>query len=305
MFEAFLMEFIKCMTAHQMVKFTSTNGSKLWNMNNSYTRKAREDADYSKIDKNWIDEISKKGNHNNITTFEDIQKRRIQFTTKDKDQTTLKTFVDDFKEHQGKSDQIKQVACGISWAFIKGIADNLPNAEITSNKFHVVKVSTDTIDKVRLEEVTNNPSLKSSRFLLLKNHKNLKEKQDQKLIEIRISYVTIKMLRCYDLKESFQQIIYACSLVEFKALIKMGYFVASPRRIKPMIEAVKSIKKRSKGIETWFDSRIRNSILEVFNSLFQSAKVKARNYQLDYTAISLVYLFTARLDYFKIIPHYK
>ena len=33
MFEAFLMEFIKCMTAHQMVKFTSTNGSKLWNMN--------------------------------------------------------------------------------------------------------------------------------------------------------------------------------------------------------------------------------------------------------------------------------
>jgi len=39
-----------------------------------------------------------------------------------------------------------------------------------------------------------------------------------------------------------------------------------------------------------------------FNSLFQAAKAKARGYKLDYTAISIVYLLTAKLDYSKINP---
>lgn len=107
------------------------------------------------------------------------------------------------------------------------------------------------------------------------------------------------------MKEFFQQIFHAGSSELFKALLKKWYFVASYSRVKPMIDAARTIKKHIKGIEAWFDNQISNGILEGFNSLFQSAKAKARGYKLDYTTISIVYLLTAKLDYSKINPFCK
>lgn len=302
MFEAFLMELIKAMTVHQVAKLTSTYDNKLWNMIDIYTRTARTDADYSEVNKIGFDETSVRKNHNYITIFVDLDQKRTLFPTKGKNQSTIKAFVDDLEKHQGNGKQIKQVACDMSAAFIKGVEDSLPEAEITFDKFHIVKVITEAVDKVRREEAKSNPILKSSRFVLLKNQKNLTDKQRQKLMEIRISRVNLKTLRSYDLKESFQQIFYAGSPEIFKALLKKWYFVASHSRIKPMIEAARTIKKHIKGIEAWFDSKISNGILEGFNSLFQAAKAKARGYKLDYTAISIVYLLTAKLDYSIINP---
>ncbi|OFY16410.1 MAG: hypothetical protein A2X11_15445 [Bacteroidetes bacterium GWE2_42_24] len=302
MFEAFLMELLKCMTVHQTAKLTSTYDNKLWNMIDIYTRTARVDADYSEVDKIGVDETSVRKNHNYITTFVDLGQRRTLYATKGKDQSTIKAFVDDLKKHQGNAEQIRQVACDMSASFVKGVEDNLPQAEITFDKFHIVKVITEAVDKVRREEAKSNPILKSSRFVLLKNQKNLTEKQRQKLFEIRISKVNLKTLRSYDLKESFQQIFYAGSSEIFKALLNKWYFVASHSRIIPMIEAARTIKRHIKGIGAWFDSKISNGILEGFNSLFQAAKAKARGYKLDYTAISIVYLLTAKLDYSKINP---
>ena len=129
-----------------------------------------------------------------------------------------------------------------------------------------------------------------SRFVLLKNRKNLTEKQRQKLPEIRIGKEYLRTHRGYDLKESFQQIFHEGSFEVFKSLLKKLYFVASHSRIKAMVEATKTIKRHATGIEAWFDSKNSYGILEGFNSQFQATKAKARGYKLDYTAIFIVYL---------------
>ena len=38
----------------------------------------------------------------------------------------------------------------MSPAFIKGITENLPNAAVTFDKFHAVKIINDAVDQVRL-----------------------------------------------------------------------------------------------------------------------------------------------------------
>lgn len=84
--------------------------------------------------------------------------------------------MDDLEKYQGNGKQIKQLACDMSAAFIKGVEDSLPDSEITFDKFHNVKVITEAVDKVRREEAKSNPILKSSRLMLLKNQKNLTDR---------------------------------------------------------------------------------------------------------------------------------
>lgn len=52
----------------------------------------------------------------------------------------------------------------MSPAFKKGIQENFENANITFDKFHVVKLVNEAVDNTRREEQKENPLLKNSRF---------------------------------------------------------------------------------------------------------------------------------------------
>jgi transposase len=40
----------------------------------------------------------------------------------------------------------------MSPAFIKGVKENVPEAEITFDKFHIIKLSNEAVDEVRREQ---------------------------------------------------------------------------------------------------------------------------------------------------------
>src|SRR5262245_9184190 len=61
----------------------------------------------------------------------------------------------------------------MSAAYIKGVTDNLTEAEITFDKFHAVKLVNDAVDKVRRAESKGRPELKRSRYLWLRNEPSL------------------------------------------------------------------------------------------------------------------------------------
>jgi len=61
----------------------------------------------------------------------------------------------------------------MSPAFIKGVKTYLPEAEITFDKFHILKIINEAVDKVRKEEVGTNKLLKGTRYIWLKNYNNL------------------------------------------------------------------------------------------------------------------------------------
>jgi len=59
----------------------------------------------------------------------------------------------------------------MSPAFIKGVSEYLPNAQITFDKFHVVAHASAAIDKTRRIEQKRGPSLKGLRWKLLKDRR--------------------------------------------------------------------------------------------------------------------------------------
>jgi hypothetical protein len=74
-----------------------------------------------------------------------------------KDHKTVVDFVEVLESKQGDRNAIKQVSCDMSPAFIKGVKENMPEAEITFDKFHIIKLINEAVDQVRREEGSYTP----------------------------------------------------------------------------------------------------------------------------------------------------
>ena len=62
---------------------------------------------------------------------------------------TIAAFADDLSAHRGDPEAIDEVCLDMSPAFVKGVTASLPNAAITFDKFHAVKIINDAVDQVR------------------------------------------------------------------------------------------------------------------------------------------------------------
>ena len=69
-------------------------------------------------------------------------------------------FGDDFKAHGGKPENIEITNSEMSLGSQKGIYDNFANSQTIIDKFHVIKRSNETIDKVRKAEGKTNMLLR-------------------------------------------------------------------------------------------------------------------------------------------------
>jgi len=304
LFEALILELVKVMPVHQVCQLFDVYDNKLWKMIKTYTTKARAEEDYSGVKVIGVDETSARKGHDYVSLFVDLEEKRTIYVTEGKDQTVVQDFVTDFVAHNGQPEDIEQVSCDMSHSFIKGVEDNLPNAAIVFDRFHVTKVINEAVDKVRKAEVVNNPILKSSKYIFLKNRENLTENQKQRLEGIRLSGLNLKSMKALNIREAFQQIYQAPTPEIFDKLLRKWYFWATHSRIEPIKEAAYTIQRHWDGIVNWIDYKISNGILEGFNSIFQAAKAKARGYRRTDTIKAIIYLLTGKLDFSKINPHY-
>ena len=297
LFEALVMQLVKVMPVHQVCQTIGSYDSKIWDIISCYTKTCRKLSDYSEVKQVGMDETAARRGHDYVTLFVDMEEKKTLFVTEGKSYKTTKDFVEDLQQHSGDAENIEQVSCDMSPAFIKGVTENLPNANITFDKFHIIKIINKAVDEVRKEEVKTNPILKDSKFVFLKNQVNYTEKQKEKYINISMSKLNIKTFKALQIRESFQQIYLSDNKESFEMLLKKWYFWATHCRIPQIIEVAKTIKRHWAGVLNWANSRITNGILEGFNSIFQAAKAKARGYKKIETIKAIIYILTGNLDF--------
>jgi len=297
LFEALLVQLCQAMPVNKVAQMSKTSDDKLWDMLDRYIENTREYEDFKDIEAIGMDETSRAKGHEYITLFVDLKKRRTIFITQGKDNTTVKRFAEDFKEHNGDIEKIENVSCDMSPAFIKGVKENLPKAEITFDKFHILKIINEAVDSVRREEVKTNNILKGTRYIWLKNQDNLTLKQKEKLNVLTMSNMNIKTIRAYNIRQSFQDIYQATSQEEFITYLNKWYYWATHSRLKPIKEAAYTVKRHWDGIVKWYESKINNGILEGLNSVIQATKSKARGYKTFKNYKIIVYLLTGKLDF--------
>lgn len=304
LFEALLLQLCTHMPVSTVAQMVSIDDKRLWRVLEKYVDASRKLEDFSSTTAIGIDETSRRKGHQYITLFVDLDQRRTLYITEGKDSSTVDSFVTDFKEHGGHLDRVKDVTCDMSPAFIKGVRDFLPNAEITFDKFHIVKIINEAVDKIRRREVDSNPILKNSRFAILKSAAKRTEKQHMKLQELSKLKHRLETYRAVEMRDAFTDIYQIEDALLFEVRLREWYSWAMRSRITEMKEVAQTIKKHWDGVLKWRISGLTNGILEGLNSLIQAAKSKARGYRTSKYFKIIAYLVTAKLDFSEVNQFY-
>ena len=299
LFEALLIQLCKAMPVHNVSQLTGVSDHKVWRVLDTYIALAKKDEDFSGLSIIGMDETSIAKGHEYITLFVDLVERRTVHISAGKNNKTVVDFVEELEAKQGDRKSIKQVSCDMSPAFIKGVKENLPEAEITFDKFHIIKLINEAVDQVRREEGRYTPELKGNRYVFLKNSVNLTEKQKEIKDELSLAKLNLKSIRAMHIREAFQQVYQAESTKKFEGLLNGWYYWATHSQLAPIVKVAKTIKKHWEGILSWKKSQINNGILEGLNSILQAAKRKARGYKIQHFK-TIAYLLTGKLDFSKI-----
>jgi transposase len=217
----------------------------------------------------------------------------VLFATEGRDAATIAAFADDVASHGGNAEAIEAVCIDMSPAFIKGVTENLPNAAITFDKFHAVKIINNAVDQVRRAEQKQQSVLRGTRYIWLRNPDNLSERQRTTLENLPTRH--LKTARAYQIRLAFQD-LYNQTTEAAASYLKKWYFWATHSRLEPIIDAAHTVKRHWNGILRWFDSRIANGLIEGINSLVQAAKAKARGYRSIRNLKAVVYLVAGKLD---------
>ena len=203
LFEAFIMELAVHMPVKPISELVGEHDTRIWRIIHHYVGEARAKEDYSCVKQVGIDETSSRRGHNYVSVFVDLERSKVLFATEGKDASTVKKFAQDLREHKGEPEHIKDVSSDMSPAYIRGVTESLPNARITFDKFHVMKIVNEAVDQVRRMEQKDNDSLKSTRYLWLRNPGDLTDNQRKNLISL--SSMNLKTARAYNIKLAFQE----------------------------------------------------------------------------------------------------
>ena len=149
LFEALIMALVSAMPVNTVARMVGKHETKLWRVLHHYVGRARARNDLSTVTRVAIDETAARHGHDYVTLFVDIDQARVTSVTGGKDAGTVAQFAADLTAPGGAPEAIAEVCIDMSPAFIKGTADSLPNAAVTFDKFHAVKIVNDAVDQVR------------------------------------------------------------------------------------------------------------------------------------------------------------
>ncbi len=297
LFERLVLTLCSAMPVAVAARIVGEHDTKLWPILRFYVDVARKDADHSGVEAVGVDEKSARRGHDYITLFADLKERRLLYATKGRKAEVFDEFRDDLEAHGGDPDRIGEICMDMSKAYIKGAADVFPDAEVTFDRFHVVKLLNEGIERVRRAEQKDRPDLKRTRWLWLKNQRRLTASEMVRLDELLdLVTDTLQTAKAYELKLDFQE-LWALPPVAAGRHLDRWCVRAEESGLQPMVGVAKTIRRHRTGILRWQHSRLTNGLLEAMNSLIQAAKVRARGYRTAENFITMAYLVCGKLEF--------
>ena len=241
LFEALVMTMVSAMPVKAVARIVGEHDTRLWRVVHHYVDAARERMVASGVMRIAIDETAAGRGQDYITLFVDIDRARVLFATEGKDAGTVAAFADDLTAHRGDPEAIAEVCIDMSPAFIKGVGESLPEAAITFDKFHAVKIINDAVERVRRAEQKRQSLLRGTRYIWLCNPANLSARQRATLESLPTRH--LKTARAYQIRLAFQDLYDQPSVQVGAGFLRKWDFWATHSRLEPIIDAARSVKR--------------------------------------------------------------
>ncbi|CAO0822978.1 hypothetical protein DFAR_330036 [Desulfarculales bacterium] len=124
-------------------RIIGVSGTRLWRVVQFYVAQALSKMDLGEITAVALDGTASKRGHNYVTVFLDLDRKQkpVIFVPPGKGKSCLVLFRRFLREHGGDHNNIAEVICDMSPAFLTAIGGKFPSANVTVGWFHVVQFS--------------------------------------------------------------------------------------------------------------------------------------------------------------------
>ena len=294
LFEALLITFATAMPVARVAEMTREHDTRIWRVIEHYVDTERAKLSFADVTKVGMDETAAARGQDYVSIFMDLVARRVLFATEGRDAATVGRFAQDLRAHGGDPALVTDTSSDMSVAFISGIGEHLPHAQMTFDRFHVMAKLSEAVDEVRRAEQKDNPALKKTRYVWLTNRANLTAKQRETLTWLTRPSMRLATARAHRWREDFQA-FYDHNSADAEAYLRGWCYGAKRSRLAPIKGFVRLVEDHWHGIIAWHRSRLSNGLLEGTNSLIQAAKARARGYRSKKKMIAIIYLIATKL----------
>ena len=293
LFEAFVLSMAKAMPVKTVAAIVGEHDTRLWRVLDHYVSQAVDKQDLSEVRQIAVDETSARRGHDYVTLFADLARREVVYVAEGRDAATVADFTGFLEQHGGKKENITDVSTDMSTAFISGMKSNLPNAKITFDKFHVIKLVNAAVDEVRRQERHGNNLIKGTRYLWLKNLENLRGEEKASLASLEGA--NLDTMQAWQMRLNLQDVFKMTSLARAAKYLACWHTWVKISELKPMIKAANTIISKSSEILRAITNNLSNGLLEAINGNVQAAKRKAKGYRTKRNLKTIIYLIAGGL----------
>jgi len=229
-----------------------------------------------------VDEKSFAKGHRYETLVYDIDAGTVEAVLDNREQNSLEQYYEGFT--QAERSAVKSVAMDMWDPYIAATKSYIPEAEkkIVFDRFHVMCHVLDAVDKVRKQEnqallEQDVDLLKGTKYLWLWSEENIPAYRKAEFEALRAK--DLKVCRARAIKENLRHLWSYRKEGWMRRFFRDWYWWATHSRLKPVIDAAKTLKRHLDNIVTYAKHRITNALGESLNSKIEKVKRMACGYR--------------------------
>lgn len=269
-------------TISDIAKHLGVGWDMIKDIHKKYLKRKYANPDISKVKRIGIDEFAVRKGHVYKTIVVDLDTGRIIYVGDGRGSSSLT----DFWKRLKRRGQLELVTSEMSAAYILAVKENASEAIHVYDKFHVVQLVNEAVDKVRRSiwnqetDLEKRKLIKGTRWMLLSKNLDKYDEAARNRFE-NILQTNEPLFKAYYLKEDLCQIWMQKDKQAGEEQLKYWCKRAQESKLPAMVKAANFLLAKRTGIQAWYDCKITNAILEGTNNKVKVIKRKGYGYRDD------------------------
>lgn len=250
----------------------------LWRVFHHYIKIGIEDSiELGTTTRIAVDETASKRGHNYVSIFTDMDSGDVILVEEGRTKEVFSKLYGWLFDKGWHPKNIELFSMDMSKSYKAGRKENFAHSQEVYDRFHIKKALNEAVNEVRKKEVVYCEELKKTKYIWLKNERNLKVDEKKKLTNF-LEEGSYETAIAYQLKTSFDQ-LWKVQSKAVEPLLKQWLQAAIDTTLKPLNEFVNTVINNYDGIIMSFKTGITNAISEGINSVIQLARTRARGFR--------------------------
>lgn len=300
LFEAFAIDLLRAtQNVEGARKILRTGWEQTWNIIRRAVERGRLRKKDLPMPRIGIDEKAFAKGQSYLTLLYDLDRSTVEVISEGNDTAAADACFSQLSPMQ--IDSVEAIAMDMSAAYVRSTKANIPLAEekIVHDRFHVMKLATEAVDKVRRQEhrqfkKDDDDRLTGTKFLWIKSQENLSDKQRTLFDEI---YTTeLQTGKAWAYKEMLRDLWHHDTASAATAYFNDWYRSVIHTKLTPMKKVARTIKERLANVVSYCTHGITNAVAEGINSKIQAVKRRVGGYRNQENFKTAIFFYCGGLD---------